>query len=152
MFTFYLHTMPAIPNVTLKRWLCDKEGGRSYPFYSGGPCLSVLTLIISGNFRPFVTSFLVRISNFMGDLLILNERFLKTIYQHIYYQKISIFILIFLPHFSDDNNIWLKLLCNHQPKFIGSFDWLINIFLGSSQRPILSSLEFVSYTCVALYQ
>ena len=37
-FTFHLLSMSAIINATLKRWLCDKSG-RSYPFYSSGPCL-----------------------------------------------------------------------------------------------------------------
>ena len=77
-----------------------KKEGEAFPFYSAGLCLSVLTRIISGNFRPFVNSFLVRISNFMGDFSILNECFRgATISHHIYYQVISIFILFFFFFF-----------------------------------------------------
>ena len=46
MYTFYLLTMSAIPNVMLKRWLFDDKGGKSYPFYSAGPCFHLKFFII----------------------------------------------------------------------------------------------------------
>ena len=63
--------MSAIPNVTLNPD-CGQLGGSSYPG------LSVLTRILGENFRPSVSSFLVRISSLCAIFSIFNECFLKS--------------------------------------------------------------------------
>ena len=86
----------------------------------------------------------------------MNALWRATICQHIYYQVMRMFSLNFVisPHFIEENNSWLKWLCNYllSAQIYRQFS-LTDLFFGDHfNDPFCKNSGIVSYFCVALYQ